>query len=81
MAKMIPLSEAKGRLSEVVRDSEDTDVLLMKHSTPAAVVMSFARHEALLEQIEDLMDRLSVHEREGVTVDFDKLKVELGLGD
>ncbi len=78
MAKMYPLSEAKGRLSQVVRDSDDDDVLLMKHGTPAAVVMSFGRWDALMEQIEDLKDRLSVHENDGVTVDFEKLMVELG---
>lgn len=79
MSKLIAISEAKGRLSEIVRDSDDADVLLMRHGHPAAVIMSVRRHEALLEELEDLRDRLSVHEREGVTMDFDKLAAELGL--
>lgn len=79
VSKLIAISEAKGRLSEIVRDSDDADVLLMRHGHPAAVIMSVRRHEALLEELEDLRDRLSVHEREGVTMDFDKLAAELGL--
>jgi hypothetical protein len=36
-------------------------------------------HKALIEEIEDLRDRLSVHERENLTVDLDKLKAGLGV--
>ena len=79
MSTFVPLSEAKGRLSEIVRTSETENVLLMRHGRPAAVVIGTARYDALLEEIEDLRDRLSVHEREGMVLDFDKLKAELGL--
>lgn len=77
---MVPISEAKARLSELVRDAEEDDVLLTRHGHVAAVVMSSERHEALLEQIEDLQDRLSVHEREGLAMDLEKVKAELGVG-
>ena len=40
---------------------------------------SAERVDALLEEIEDLKDRLSVHEREGVTMDFGQLLVSLGI--
>lgn len=80
-ATLVPISEAKGRLSELVRESDDHDVLLMRHGRPAAVLVSHARHEALIERIQDLMDRLSVHEREGLTMDFDKLTTQLDLDD
>lgn len=79
MAALVPISEAKGRLAALVRDSESEDVILVRHSRPAAVLMSMRRHEALLEEIEDLRDRLSIHEREGLTDDWDKVKAELGL--
>ena len=79
MSHLIPITEAKGRLAEVVRDSDSEDVLLMRHGRPAAVVMSTRRHDALLEELEDLRDRLSVHERDGLTMDFDKLAAELGV--
>lgn len=75
----IPISEAKAKLSEVVAESDSHDVTLLKHGRPAAVVMSAARFEALLEKMEDMDDRLSVYERDGVTMDFEKLASELGM--
>lgn len=77
--KFVPVSEAKSRLTALVHESESHDVLLMRHSRPAAVLMSHARYEELLEKLEDAYDRLSVHEREGLTMDYDKLRAELGL--
>lgn len=76
---MIPISKAKAKLSELVRHSEDEDVLLMNHSAPAAVIVGAARYDALLEELEDLKDRLSVTERTGVTISAGKLRAELGL--
>ncbi len=79
MSTMIPISEAKGRLSELVRQSEDADVLLVRHGRPAAVLISAERYDELLEEIEELRDRLSIHEAEGVTVEWGRVKAELGL--
>jgi antitoxin StbD len=79
MAELVPISEAKARLSELVRDSDAEDVLLLRHGRPVAVVLSARRYEGLLEEIEDLRDRLSVHEREGLTVGLDAVKAQLGL--
>jgi antitoxin StbD len=79
MVEMVPISEAKGRLSELVRDSDLDDVLLLRHGRVAAVMLSARRYDALMEELEDLRDRLSIHEREGVTLDFDKLRAELGI--
>lgn len=79
MTKMVPVSEAKARLTELVRDSNDSDVVFTRHGRAAAVMMSVDRHAALMEQLDDLEDRLSVHEREGVTISIEKLGAELGL--
>ncbi|MGQ0631231.1 MAG: type II toxin-antitoxin system prevent-host-death family antitoxin [Sporichthyaceae bacterium] len=76
---LVPITEAKARLSEIVRESEDRNVLLMKHGRPGAVVISSARYEELMSQIEDMSDRLSIYERDGVTIGLDKLTAELGL--
>lgn len=76
---MIAISKARARLSELVRLSGDEDVVLMNHSTPAAMILSAERYEALLEEVEDLKDRISVHERTGVTIPAEKLLIELGL--
>lgn len=64
-------------LFELVRHAADEDVVLMNHSTPAAVLVAADRYDALLEEIEDLKDRLSVHERTGVTISADKLRAKL----
>ncbi len=79
MSELVSISKARARLSELVRQSRDDDVALMNHSTPVAVIVSADRYEAMLEEIEDLKDRLSVHEREGVAISADKLAAELGL--
>jgi prevent-host-death family protein len=79
MSILVPISKARARLSELVRQSGDDDVVLLNHSTPAAVILSMDRYEAILEEVEDLKDRLSIHERTGVTISADKLAAELGL--
>jgi len=79
MAEYVPVTEAKGRLTALVTESDDQDVVIMRRSRPAAVIISHRRYEALMEEIEDLKDRLSIHERDGVTVDFDKAMAELGI--
>lgn len=78
MSAVIPISEAKGRLSEVVRDSETHDVILLRHGRAAALVIGAERYDAFMEEVEDLRDRLSVYERDHVTVGLDKLIAELG---
>ncbi|MBY0440703.1 MAG: type II toxin-antitoxin system prevent-host-death family antitoxin [Mycobacteriaceae bacterium] len=78
---LVPISQARAQLSKLVRQTADQDVILMNHGRPAAILMSAARHEALLEEIEDLRDRLSVHERDHVTMPFSKLIAELGIAD
>jgi antitoxin StbD len=79
MAEMIPVSEAKARLSELVRRSDETDVFVMRHGRVAGVIISSRRYDAMLEEAEDLRDRLSVYEAEGVTMSLDKLEADLGL--
>lgn len=79
MAEFVSISEARAKLGELVKISEDGDVVLLKHGKPEAVLMSVRRHTAFMEEIEDLEDRLSVHEREGLTTSLDKVLAELGL--
>lgn len=79
MAHLVPISEAKPKLAELAKMADEDDVVLLKHGRPHAILMSTRRHEALLEEIEDLKDRLSIHEREGLTMSLDKVLAELGL--
>ncbi|BBZ26456.1 hypothetical protein MMAD_07510 [Mycolicibacterium madagascariense] len=79
MTLMVPVSKAKAKLSELIRQAADEDVILMNHSTPAAILISAERYDELIEELEDLRDRISVHERSGITIGLDKLMAELGL--
>ena len=79
MSNLVPISEARARLSRLVREAADDDIVLMNHGRPAAVLISAERYESLLEELEDLKDRLSVYERENITMPLDKLVAELGL--
>lgn len=63
--KPIPVSEAKARLTELVRASDDEDVVLMRYGRPAAVLMSSDRYEALMARLEDLEDSLAVADAQG----------------
>lgn len=81
MAAIVPITDARAKLADLIKDADEDDVMLMQRGRPTAVLMSVRRHEELLEELEDLRDRLSVHEREGVTIDLDKALVELGLND
>ncbi len=75
MPTMVPITEAKARLSELVqlvRDEHAGDtVLLMKHGRPAAVVVDAAYYAGLLDALENAEDRLSLLERPGDAVDFE----------
>lgn len=83
MDAMVPLTEAKARLAELVREAADREVVLLRHGHPAAVLVSPERYEAMLEEIEDLRDRISVFESQespaDLRVSHDKLMAELGL--
>jgi prevent-host-death family protein len=67
--KLIPVSDAKAKLTELVRDSGSEDVILLRYGRPAAVLMSTDRFDALMERIEDLEDSLAVAESKGEPTD------------
>ncbi|MFN2609534.1 MAG: type II toxin-antitoxin system Phd/YefM family antitoxin [Actinomycetota bacterium] len=81
----MPLTDARVRLHELIRQVATRNVLLLRHGRAVAVLMGYERYEAILERIEDLDDSLSVYEaaREpaGMNVQLDKLAAETGLLD
>lgn len=79
MAEFVPVSEAKGRLTELVRTADDTDVVLTRHGRPAAVVLSARRHAELMELLDDLEDRVAVVESDDLTIPWEQLKAQLDL--
>lgn len=80
---LVPLSEAKTRFFELVRDAADEDVVLLRHGRPAAVIVGADRLEGLIEELEDARDRLSVYESREAPADLriplEKAVAELGL--
>ncbi len=59
---LVPLSEAKIKLHELVRDLPERDVLLLRHGRPVGFMTSYSGWQALLDRLEDLEDRLAVQE-------------------
>jgi prevent-host-death family protein len=50
--EMIPLSEAKTRLHQLVRGAEGREVLLMRHGRPVGVLLGYRRYRALVDEAE-----------------------------
>ena len=55
---MIPLTEARSRLSEIVDEvtSTGSTIEISRHGRPAAVIMSSEEYESLLETLNILAD-------------------------
>jgi antitoxin StbD len=58
MSKLVAVGEARARLSQLARDVGDQHIVLMNNCRPAAILVSPQRYSALVEEIEDLRDRL-----------------------
>jgi len=77
VSKIVSIGDAKARLSELVRLAKDDDVVLVRHSRPAAVLVDYARFEDLLERLDDAEDALAAYTAAGDTVSLDELEAEL----
>jgi antitoxin YefM len=87
--KMLPLSEAKDKLSGLVDEAESTHevITITRHGKPAAVLMSFEDLESLHETLHwlsmpGIRNSIAEAERElaeGETVDGAELRAEFGL--
>ena len=80
---LVTVTEAKARLGELIRRAIEEDVVVVRHGHPAAVLVSAERYDAVLEELEDLKDRLSVYEsaqsEPSLRIGFDKMAAELGV--
>jgi len=80
---LVTVTEAKARLGELLREATEEDVVVVRHGHAAAVLVGAERYDALLEEVEDLKDRLSVYEsaqsEAGLRIGFDKMAAELGV--
>ncbi len=57
---IIPITEAKAKLAELVGLSDTEDVVVTQRGRAAAVIVSAARYSEMLDRIEDLEDSLAV---------------------
>jgi prevent-host-death family protein len=78
---LVPVTEARHRLREILEGLDSSNVILVRHSRPVAVVIDPMRYERLLDYIEDLEDQVSVLTAadEGERIPLEKVKAELGL--
>ena len=78
---IIPISEAKPRLSSLVTASQTEDVVLTRHGRAAAVLVSADRYSHLLDQLEDAQDSLEAltAKDDGEPIPAEQVYAELGL--
>ena len=89
MAKTVPFSEARARLTDLVDEVEQKHehVFITRNGRPAAVVMSTDEYEALQETLEVLQDEEAMEALRrsdedvaaGRVYAWDEVKRELGL--
>ena len=77
---MIAISEAKAKLTELVRTADEEPVLLLRHSKPAAVLLAHQRYEDLMERLADAEDLVAILEHRlepEETISLEQLKADL----
>ncbi|MGH7762979.1 MAG: type II toxin-antitoxin system Phd/YefM family antitoxin [Candidatus Dormibacteraceae bacterium] len=89
MAKVVPFTEARTHLTELLDDVESVHehVVITRNGRPAAIVMSQAEYDSLIETLEILGDQklvadLSASDEDvaaGRLVSWEEVKRELGL--
>lgn len=72
-------NEPQTNLDEMIKWTEDEDVTITRNHKPVAVLISYARYQDLIDQIEEARDELSIAERKGDTVPLDEAARELDL--
>ena len=79
---IIPISEAKPRLAELIGKSGTEDVVITQRGRAAAVLVAVDRYSEMLDRIEDLEDSLAVAQARLVnepTIPAGQVYAELGL--
>lgn len=90
MAKVLPFTEARTHLTELLDEIENVHehVVITRNGRPAAVVMSHAEYDSLMETLEilddaQLMADLAASEKDvaaGRLIPWKEVKRNLGLG-
>jgi len=69
MDRIVPISEARASLGELLDEADDHEVYILRHGKPVGVLLSVAAYQKTLDVIEDLEDEVSVL-RAGDSVPF-----------
>ena len=85
MARMA-ISTARKKMAEVIELARTEAVILEKHGTPAAVVISYERYDELMDALETLEDLAALDELRAEqetnpepAVPWEEVKRDLGL--
>lgn len=62
MDRIVPISEARASLGNLVNETTDHPVYLLRDGKPIAVLLDTDKYERLLDYIEDLEDTIAVDE-------------------
>lgn len=60
MDRIVPISEARASLAELVTEATDHPVYLLRHGKPVGVLLDADKYARLIDHIEDLEDTLAV---------------------
>lgn len=55
----VPISEARANLSDLVTETTDNPVYLLRHGKPVAVLVDADKYERLIDRLEYLEDTLA----------------------
>lgn len=59
MDRVVPISEARANLGDLVTEAAEHEVYLLRHGRPVGVLLSVDAYTAALERIEDLEDTVA----------------------
>ncbi len=82
--RILPISDLRRKANDIINTLRETSdaVYITQHGRPAAVLVDYARYEQMLQDLEDLTDRLSLESATTETVrPYSDFMVEMGLGD
>ncbi|ROQ30251.1 prevent-host-death family protein [Frondihabitans sp. PhB188] len=77
----ISVSDARGKLPEVIETSHTEAVFLERHGKPAAVLISPEQYDRLMDALEDVEDVHAFDDamaEEGPNIPWDQVKADLG---
>ncbi len=82
--RILPISDLRRKANDIINTLRETSdaVYITQHGRPAAVLVDYARYEQMLQDLEDLTDRLSLESATAEPVrPYSDFMTEMGLGD